>query len=428
MSKNEDCVQQIRQLEEDAEACRAELERLRLRLEEEQKGREAAEQDSKDKSSFVAVLSHEIRNPVNGIVAMSELLSETELTEEQNEYLNIIRGSNESLLELVNGILDMSRLEAGKMTIAHNPFDLVNTIEDLIYMLAPRAFEKNVEVVLDVESEIPLFVVGDVVKVRQIFLNLMQNAIKFTHEGEIVFQLKRMSALEQDRIVVGFAVRDTGIGMSKEQLTRIFDVYTQVHEASSRHYGGAGLGLNITKNLIELLDGRIEVTSTAEEGTTVEILLSFERYTDLPSIPFENDVLGGLKLLVIDREDTSRSIIAGNLEGWGAEAESVSEMSEELAKRVKEGNFDLLLADRSSIDGNAIFRDLMEHSRPDAFLLARLGEKVEDEERGRFRSIVTKPIRKLHLLNAILAMNKKGRVPFGGAAGKAGEDENTNDE
>lgn len=409
MSKNEDCLQQIQQLEKDAEACQLELARLRLLLDEERKEREAAQQDSKDKASFVAVLSHEIRNPVNGIVAMSELLSETELTEEQSDYLNIIRGSNESLLELVNGILDMSRLEAGKMTVAHNPFDLINTIEDLIYMLAPRAFDKNVEVVLDVESEIPLFVVGDVVKVRQIFLNLLQNAIKFTHEGEIVFQLKRMPSLEPDRIVVGFAVRDTGIGMSEEQLTRIFDVYTQVHEASTRHYDGAGLGLNITKNLIELLGGRIEVTSTAEEGTTVEILLSFERYTDLPSIPFEDDVLSGMKLLVIDREETSRSIIAGNLGGWGASVESAADMDEELAKRARDGNFDLLLVDRTSVDGNEHFQTLMENPRPHAFLLARLGEKVEDEERSRFRSIVTKPIRKLHLLNAILALNKNSR-------------------
>ncbi|OWR29910.1 hypothetical protein CDO73_12570 [Saccharibacillus sp. O23] len=409
MSKNEHHIQQIKELEQSGQECRIELEHLRLLLEEERAKREAAEKDSKDKSNFVAVLSHEIRNPVNGIVAMSELLSETELTEEQNEYLKIIRGSNESLLELVNGILDMSRLEAGKMTIAHNPFDLINTIEDLIYMLAPRAFDKNVEVVLDVESEIPLFVVGDVVKVRQIFLNLLQNAIKFTHEGEIVFQLKRMPSLEPDRIVVGFAVRDTGIGMSEEQLTRIFDVYTQVHEASIRHYDGAGLGLNITKNLIELLGGRIEVTSTAEEGTTVEILLSFERYTDLPSIPFEDDVLSGMKLLVIDREETSRSIIAGNLGGWGASVESAADMDEELAKRAGDGAFDLLLADRSSVDGNEHFRTLMENPRPHAFLLARLGEKVEDEERSRFRSIVTKPIRKLHLLNAILAMNKNSR-------------------
>ncbi len=409
MSKNKDNGQQIEELKRAGEECRTELDRLRLLLDEERTGREAAEQDSKDKSSFVAVLSHEIRNPVNGIVAMSELLSETELTQEQSDYLNIIRDSNDSLLELVNGILDMSRLEAGKMTIAHNPFDLINTIEDLMYMLAPRAFEKKVEVILDVESEIPLFVVGDVVKVRQIFLNLLQNAIKFTHEGEIVFQLKRMPSLEEDRIVVGFAVRDTGIGMSGEQLTRIFDVYTQVHEASRHHYGGTGLGLTITKNLIELLGGRIEVTSTSGEGTTVEIMLTFDRYTDLPSIPFENDVLNRMKLLLIDREETSRSIIAGNLEGWGAAVEAVPDLGESQAERARKGDFDLMLADRSSVEGNEFFSSLQQERRLNSFLLARLGEKVDDEERRQFRSIVTKPIRKLHLLNAILAMNTNGR-------------------
>ncbi|WP_172196606.1 sensor histidine kinase [Saccharibacillus qingshengii] len=410
MSKSEEALyQKIEELEQECSRNRTELHRMQLLLKEERKLREEAQQESKNKANFVAVLSHEIRNPLNGIIAISDLLQETELTEEQQNYMEIIQSSNESLLELVNSILDMSRLEAGKMTVAHNPFDLINTVEDLIYMLAPQAFSKNVEVILDVESEIPLFVVGDVLKVRQIFLNLMQNAIKFTHTGEVVFELKRVPSLEENEVAVSFSIRDTGIGMSEKQLQHIFDVYTQVHESAHHVYEGAGLGMTITKNLIELLGGRIEVSSEIGKGTVIEILMTFERYTDLPSIPFEDDVLEGMRFLVVDRQTTSRNTIVDMLQGWGAHAESSPEMDGNLVERVGMGDFDVVFIDGSTLRRGEVFREL--HQIPDLnlFLLAWLGEKIEDGERDFFRSIVPKPIRKLHMLNAILAMEKNDR-------------------
>ncbi|MEJ8303410.1 ATP-binding protein [Saccharibacillus sacchari] len=406
MVNEQNCKQEIDRLQQQYEHCVTEQDRLRLLLEQESQAREEAERALKNKANFVAFLSHEIRNPANGIIAMTDLLSDTRLTKEQKSYLEIIQTSNESLMELINGILDMSRLEAGKMTIANNPFDVVNTVEDLMYMLAPQAFKKEVEVILDVESEIPLFVIGDVLKVRQIFLNLMQNSIKFTHTGQIVFELKRMPSLYEDRINVGFAVRDTGIGMSEDQVARIFDVYAQVHENAEHHYGGSGLGLSITKNLVELLGGEIEVSSRQNEGTSIEIVLSFERYTDIPSIPFENDVLSGMRFLLLERQDTSRDVISNMLEGWGASVQAEKEVDAGLIERARNGEFDILLADRSTIHENQTFARLSEIKGLNIFLLARLGEKVEDEERSRFRSIITKPIRKLHLLNAILAMDK----------------------
>ncbi|MCQ4088362.1 ATP-binding protein [Saccharibacillus sp. JS10] len=388
------------------EQCMTENARLQLLLDQETQEKEQAQQDLKNKSNFVAFLSHEIRNPANGIVAMSQLLGETELTEEQQSYLEIIQASNDSLMELINGILDISRLEAGKMTVTTNPFDLINTIEDLIYMLAPQAFEKEVEIILDIESEIPLFVVGDSLKLRQIFLNLIQNSIKFTHTGQIVFELKRVPSLQNDRINVCFAVRDTGIGMSEDQVSKIFDVYAQVHEASEHNYGGTGLGLAITKNLIELLDGKIEVLSEKGKGTSVEINLSFERYTDIPSIPFEDDVLTDMRFLLLEQHPLSRHVIASMLEGWGAIVECAEEATEALTHRTRQGEFDVVLADLKTVDEDEEFYTLSEIKGVNVFLLARLGEKVEDEKRSRFRSIITKPIRKLHLLNAILAMDK----------------------
>ncbi len=406
MTNEQQLKQKIERLEAQYADSLTEQEQLRLLLNQEIETRKKAEQESKNKANFVAFLSHEIRNPANGIIAMSELLSGTDMTEEQRSYLEILQTSNEALMELINGILDMSRLEAGKMTVARNPFDLINTIEDLMYTLAPQAFQKGVEVVLDVESEIPLFVVGDSLKLRQIFLNLVQNAIKFTHEGQIVFELRRLPSLHEDRINVGFAVRDTGIGMTEKQTARIFDVYAQVHEASDYHYGGSGLGLAITKNLIELLDGRIEVSSRKDEGTSIEITMSFERYTDIPSIPFEDDVLSGMRFLLIEQEPLSRSVIASMLEGWGASVECAEEAAAGQIARVHEHEFDIVLADRTTISEDEDFRLLSNIKGVNVFLLARLGEKVEDEERSRFRSIITKPIRKLHLLNAILAMDK----------------------
>ncbi|MDO3410464.1 ATP-binding protein [Saccharibacillus sp. CPCC 101409] len=410
MSNIEILNQKIEELNQKLRDCDTELERLNFLLEQERTAREAAEEDSKNKSNFVAVLSHEIRNPINGIIGMSELLHGTEMNEEQRSYLDIIRTSNETLLELVNGILDMSRLEAGKMNVQHNPFDLVNTIEDLVYTLAPQAFQKKVEVVLDVESEIPLFVIGDALKVRQIFMNLMQNAIKFTHEGEVVFELKRIPSLDEKQVAVSCSVRDTGIGMSEEKLDRIFDVYTQVHEASGHHYGGAGLGLTITKNLVDLLGGRIEVTSRRGEGTTIEIILSFERYTDLPSIPFEEDVLDGMNFLVVDGQGTCRDVIVNMLKGWGATAESMDKLNDETVKRIGESSFDVVFIDHDTRKNDDAFRALQDIQDLNLFLLAPLGEKIDDEERNLFQSIVTKPIRKLHMLNAILALDKNNKA------------------
>ena len=388
------------------EQCMTENARLQLLLDQETQEKEQAQQDLKNKSNFVAFLSHEIRNPANGVVAMSQLLGETELTAEQQSYLEIIQASNDSLMELINGILDISRLEAGKMTLTSNPFDLINTIEDLVYMLAPQAFQKEVEIILDVESEIPLFVVGDSLKLRQIFLNLIQNSIKFTHKGQVTLELKKVSSLQNERINVSFAVRDTGIGMSEEQASKIFDVYTQVHEASEHNYGGTGLGLAITKNLIELLDGSIEVFSEKGKGTSVEITLSFERYTDIPSIPFEDDVLTDMRFLLLEQHSVSRHVIAGMLEGWGATVVTAEQVTEDLIRRTDKSEFDVVLADLRTVDEDEQFCELSEIKGVNVFLLARLGEKVEDEKRSRFRSIITKPIRKLHLLNAILAMDK----------------------
>lgn len=388
-----------------------ELEVIKLRLQSynQQQVIVLSEQALKQKTEFIAMLSHEIRTPMNGIVTMTDLLKQTTLEEDQQHYVNILESSSDALMALVDNLLDISKLESGHMMIEKHPFDLINTIEDLVYALSPKAFKNNVEVILDIESDIPLFVIGDALKIRQVIMNLLQNAVKFTHEGEILVSLLLLSPVEDEQnLTVKISIRDTGIGMSEEQLTQLFENYVQVHHNNEHHqYGGTGLGLAITKSLVELMKGTVEVTSKKNVGSEFSVSIEFERYTDLPSIPFEKDVLKDVRILLIDNNTTSLELISMMLSDWGADVSLISEMNDVFFNTIQHEHFDVCLLDLDSIDMEAWeHHQEMLQDKP-LFLLAPLGNKIEGEFRALFQTIITKPIRKLHLLNTILAKAKK---------------------
>jgi len=398
-----DTIETIKQQRE----LELEVIRLRLQSHNQQEMIVLSEQALQQKKEFIAMLSHEIRTPMNGIVTMTDLLKQTTLEEDQQNYVNILESSSESLMTLVDNLLDISKMEAGHMTIEKNPFDLINTIEDLVYALSPKAFKNNVEVILDIESDIPLFVIGDALKIRQVIMNLLQNAINFTSEGEILVSLLLLSPTEdEDNLTVKISIHDTGIGMSEEQIAQLFENYVQVHTHEKRQYGGTGLGLAITKSLIELMEGTIEVTSKKGVGSEFSVCLPFERYTDLPSIPFEKDVLSDVRILLIDNNTTSLDLISMMLSDWGADVSLISEMNEVFFNTLQTEHFDVCLLDLDSID-ISLWEQHQEMLREQSlFLLAPLGNKVEGDFRSFFQTIITKPIRKLHLLNTILAKKK----------------------
>ncbi|WP_322906434.1 ATP-binding protein [Paenibacillus sp. SGZ-1009] len=385
------------------------LNELQQQLTVEQQLRAQAEHSAENKARFIAMLSHEIRTPMNGILSMSELLQNTSLDEEQLSYLQVLHTSSESLMALVNNLLDIGKIEAGKMKLTRDPFDLINTMEDLTYALAPRAFEKGVQVHLNVHSDIPLFVIGDALKVRQIMMNLLQNAIKFTDKGDISVSLFMLPNDDPDRLTVKVSVEDSGIGIPAERLNDIFKMYEQMHEHSERMHQGTGLGLAICKQLTELMGGTITAESLHGVGTSVSLTLQFERYTDLPSIPFKDNVLQGLRMLLLERNSICRGLINDMLHEWGAQVTIVAEMAERFFDELYYHDYDLVLVDLDMLDRERWIRERTKIQKQPLFLLAPLGEKVEGEFRDTFETVITKPIRKIHLLNSILALQQGHR-------------------